>query len=125
MPNPKIRLGAVSLDAADPKALATFYQDLLGLEVLFESDDFVALKGASTLITTQRVDDHREPDWPDNEVPKQVHLELAADDLDEAESFAVSVGARSTPAQDGADHFRVMLDPAGHPFCLTTLIPEP
>lgn len=124
MSNPKIRLGAVSLDAADPKALATFYRDLLGLEVMFESDDFVALKGASTLITTQRVEDYREPDWPNNEVPKQVHLELAADDLDEAEGFAVSVGARTTAPQPSADHFRVLLDPAGHPFCLTTMIPE-
>jgi catechol 2,3-dioxygenase-like lactoylglutathione lyase family enzyme len=124
MTNPKIRLGAVSLDAADAKALATFYRDLLGLEVMFESDDFVALKGASTLITTQRIDDYREPDWPGNEVPKQVHLELGADDLDAAEAFAVSVGARTTPPQEGADRFRVLLDPAGHPFCLTTLIPD-
>ena len=53
-----------------------------------------------------------------------MHLELGADDLDEAEAFAVSVGARTTPPQAGADHYRVLLDPAGHPFCLTTMIPE-
>jgi hypothetical protein len=65
------RLGGVSLDGDDPKSLAEFWRDLLELDVMFESDDFVALKGAGVLITTQRVADHRPPDWPGLQGPSR------------------------------------------------------
>jgi hypothetical protein len=118
------RLGAVSLDGDDPKALAEFWRDLLELEVMFESEDFVALKGAGVLITTQRVADHQPPDWPQTAVPKQIHLELAVSDLEAAEMRAVELGAVKSQTQPNEDVWRVLHDPAGHPFCITTIIPE-
>jgi hypothetical protein len=118
------RLGAVSLDGDDPKSLAEFWRDLLELEVMFESEDFVALKGAGVLITTQRVADHRPPDWPETTVPKQIHLELAVTDLDAVEMRAVGLGAVKSQSQPNPDVWRVLHDPAGHPFCITTMIPE-
>jgi catechol-2,3-dioxygenase len=42
-------LAAVSLDSSDPAELAAFYRELLGIEVRWESDDFVALEGAGIL----------------------------------------------------------------------------
>ncbi len=118
------RLAAISLDTSDPAGLADFYRQLLDLELMFESEDFVALQGAAVLLTTQRVADHRPPDWPGSDVPKQLHLELAVDDLDDAEARALAIGARRADAQPSPELWRVLLDPAGHPFCLTTLIPE-
>jgi len=118
------RLAAVSLDSSDPAALAEFYRQLLGLETMFESDDFVALKGAGVYLTTQRVEDHQPPSWPDARVPKQLHLELAASDLDAAEAGAVALGATRPADQPNPDVWRVLIDPDGHPFCLTTLIPD-
>lgn len=118
------RLAAVSLDTDDPPGLARFYCDLLDLEVMFESEAFIALKGAAILLTVQKVDDHRAPDWPDGATPKQIHLELAVTDLDEAEAAALAVGAVKADAQPNADVARVLFDPAGHPFCLTILVPE-
>ena len=118
------RLAAVSLDSSDPPALATFYRQLLDLEVMFESDDFVALKGAGVLLTMQRVDDHLAPDWPSGAVPKQLHLELAVDDLDDAEAQSLALGATKAGTQPAPDRWRVLLDPAGHPFCITTGIPD-
>lgn len=117
-------LGAVSLDSDDPAALAAFWRDLLELEVMFESEDFVALKGAGVLITTQRVADHRPPDWPETTVPKQIHLELAVTDLGAAEKRAVELGAVKSQTQPNPDVWRVLRDPSGHPFCITTMIPE-
>lgn len=117
------RLAGVSLDAADPARLAEFYRRLLDLEVLFETSDFVALRGAGILVTTQRVDGHVPADWPSGPVPKQLHLELAVDDLDAAESTAVALGATAAAEQPDPDRWRVLIDPAGHPFCITTLIP--
>jgi hypothetical protein len=118
------RLGAVSLDGDDPKSLAEFWRDLLELEVMFESEDFVALKGAGVLITTQRVADHRPSDWPETTVPKQIHLELAVTDLEAVETRAVELGAVTSQTQPNPDVWRVLHDPAGHPFCITTIIPE-
>lgn len=119
-----IRLAAVSLDSDDPGALAAFWRELLGLTVMFESPDFVALEGAGILLTTQRVSGHRPPDWPDEGTPKQLHLELAIDELDATEARAITLGARRAEVQPAPEQWRVLLDPAGHPFCITTLIPE-
>jgi len=118
------RLAAVSLDATDPAGLADFYRQLLGLEVMFETEDFVALQGGGVLLTTQRVADHVAPDWPASSVPKQMHLELAVTDLAEAEAGALALGATKADTQPNPDHWRVLIDPAGHPFCITTLIPD-
>ena len=120
---PIARLAAVSLDCPDPKELGAFYRALLDLEVMFESDEFIALKGAGIYLTAQRVEEHRPPDWPAALVPKQLHLELAVDDLDEAEAAAIMIGATKATAQPSPELWRVLIDPAGHPFCITTLIP--
>jgi hypothetical protein len=47
----------------------------------------------------------------------QAHLDLEVEDLDAAVAHAVEVGA-TVAAFQPQDHVRVMLDPAGHPFCL-------
>jgi catechol 2,3-dioxygenase-like lactoylglutathione lyase family enzyme len=118
------RLAGVSLDAEDPAKLADFYRQLLGLDLYLESDDFVALRGAGILVTAQRVEGHVRADWPSGPAPKQLHLELAVDDLDAAELTALELGATRAIEQPAPDRWRVLIDPAGHPFCITTLIPE-
>src|SRR6478672_1174953 len=118
------RLAGVSLDTADPALLAEFYRQLLDLDLYLKSDDFVALRGAGILLTAQRVEGHVPADWPTGPVPKQLHLELAVDDLDAAEVSALALGASRAPEQPDPDRWRVLIDPAGHPFCITTMIPE-
>lgn len=120
-----VRLGAVSVDCSDPAALADFYKNVLGLEVMFSSDDFVALQGAGVLLTFQRVADHQPPSWPEGPVPKQLHLELAVSDLDAQEARILALGATKAEIQPNPDNWRVLTDPAGHPFCITNLIPDP
>lgn len=121
---PIASLGAVSLDTDDPRPLAAFYRDLLELDTMFDSDAFVALRGAGILLTFQRVEHHRPATWPGADVPKQIHLELGTADLDAAEAAAVALGAERAPEQPREDAWRVLIDPAGHPFCLTTMLPE-
>ena len=119
------RLGAISLDCADPVALGEFYKGMLGLEEMMTTPDFVALKGAgSVFLTFQRVVDHRAADWPEGPVPKQIHLELAVSDLDSEETRIVGLGATKAAVQPQPDNWRVLVDPAGHPFCITNLIPD-
>ena len=118
------RLGSIALDCADPAALAAFWAALLGGEVAFSSDDFVAVKFEGMWLVTTRVPDYRAPSWPDGESPKQMHLDVAVEDLGEAEAEALRLGARRADQQPAPDRWRVLLDPAGHPFCLTTQIPD-
>ncbi|MFI6229592.1 VOC family protein [Micromonospora echinospora] len=66
----------------------------------------------------QRVDDYRAPRWPDQTVPQQLHLDFAVDDLDEAEARLLALGAGRPDHQPDEGRWRVLTDPAGHPFCL-------
>ncbi len=119
-----VRLAAVSLDTDDPKPVSEFYRQFLDLEVFFETAEFVALKGGAVLLTFQRVAEHVVPTWPGGISPKQVHLEFAVQDLEAAEQAALALGAAKAETQPAPEKWRVLTDPAGHPFCITTLIPE-
>jgi hypothetical protein len=72
----------------------------------------------------QRVDDYEPPTWPTGALPKQLHLDMAVADLDEGEAAALGAGATKAPVQPSPERWRVLIDPAGHPFCLSTLIPD-
>jgi len=119
-----IRIGSISLDCADPLALASFWADVLDGEIAFTSDDFVAVKLDGSWLSAVRVDGYLAPTWPTGDRPKQMHLDLAVGELESAVHRVVTLGAVPTPTQPAPDRYRVMLDPAGHPFCLTTQIPE-
>lgn len=119
-----IRLGSIALDCADPASLGAFWANLLGGQVAFTSADFVAVKLDRMWLAAVRVDNYSAPTWPGGIIPKQIHFDLAVDDLALAESEALRLGAVRADVQPAADRFVVMLDPAGHPFCLSTQIPE-
>lgn len=119
-----IRLGSIALDCADPAPLASFWADLLDGEVAFTSDDFVAVKTDRMWPAATRVADYAPPTWPGAQTPKQIHLDLAVDDLMEAEQRAIGLGAVRAASQPAPERYIVLFDPAGHPFCLTTQIPE-
>jgi hypothetical protein len=46
-----------------------------------------------------------------------LHLDIAADDVEAAVAWALDTGATLAGHQP-RESIRVMLDPAGHPFCL-------
>ncbi len=46
-----------------------------------------------------------------------IHLDIEVDDLDDGVAWAIEAGATLAEHQP-QDDVRVMLDPAGHPFCL-------
>ena len=118
-PAPALSIGAIALDCDDPRSLIEFYTSLFGAEPGFVSDDFAAVKVQGIWLSAHRVADYRQPDWPGPEVPKQVHLDLAADDVDAAVARASELGAAIAEAQPQPERWRVMLDPAGHPFCVS------
>ncbi|HKX68116.1 MAG TPA: VOC family protein [Intrasporangium sp.] len=108
----------VVLDCPDPRALATFYSELLGRPITYDSDDWVVVSDSSETsgLAFQLAPDHRAPTWPDPSVPQQVHLDVMVDDVAEATPLVLALGATELPGRG------VFADPAGHPFCL---IPRP
>jgi glyoxalase superfamily protein len=113
----------VSFDCADPVALSEFWAAMLGGEIKFANAATVGVRTEWVWLTAMKVDDYVAPTWPDGDIPKQMHLDLAVTDLEPAVAEAERLGARVAPFQPAPDRWRVLLDPAGHPFCLTTQAP--
>ena len=109
---------SVVLDCPNASSLASFYEELLGMERIIDRDDWVALQkpGGGPRVSFQQIEDYNPPQWPGQVVPQQLHIDVTVKDLDEGERQVLALGA--TDAGYREDDFRVFLDPAGHPFCL-------
>ncbi|NNC13514.1 VOC family protein [Planctomonas sp. JC2975] len=108
------------VDCPDALSLARFYEELLPMQIVEEEPGWVMLASgpdSRPLLAFQQVEgDYGQPQWPGQDVPQQMHIDVRVDDMDVAEQQVLALGATKT----GSDHetFRVYLDPAGHPFCL-------
>ena len=67
----------------------------------------------------QTSDSYVPPVWPEADGQQQMmmHLDLEVPDLDAAVTAAVAAGATLADVQPQKT-VRVLLDPAGHPFCV-------
>jgi catechol 2,3-dioxygenase-like lactoylglutathione lyase family enzyme len=131
MTQPRLRVASVVLSSADPLELGAFYQRLLGYEVVGryparpgmpEGDGWMMLRStdpAGVKLSFQFEPGYEPPIWPPapGEPQMMLHLDIAAQDLEAAVEWALSVGATLAEHQP-QERVRVMLDPAGHPFCL-------
>lgn len=118
---PVARMRSVVLDCPDPRALAEFYQAVIGGDITFAEEDWVVLMVGGLRLAFQQADEFAPPTWPTAERPQQFHLDLTVDDVDAAEPQLLALGATKHQVQPGdaaGDQFRVYVDPAGHPFCL-------
>jgi catechol 2,3-dioxygenase-like lactoylglutathione lyase family enzyme len=116
-------LASTVLGCPDPRALARFYQQLLGWPIGSDDPTWVTLRpgGGAPGLSFQLETQHVPPTWPAGagEQQMQLHLDVEVDDLAAASEFALGAGATLAAFQP-QDDVRVMLDPAGHPFCLFT-----
>lgn len=113
------RLEKTVFDCPDPRALAAFYAEILGMRVTEDLGTWVVIgstPGAREL-AFQRADPWVPPRWPDPHHPQQLHVDIRVSDPDAAERALLALGARRLPGEREG-RFRVFADPAGHPFCL-------
>ena len=115
-------LGVV-LNAPNARALAYFYRDLLGWELADDEPDWCTMQMPDLPVNLafQTESQYVPPVWPaaPGQPQMQLHLELEVTDLEGATRDAVALGAR-LPEHQPQETVRVLLDPAGHPFCLYT-----
>lgn len=120
-----LKLYSFTMDCKEPDQLAGFYAKLLKWTIPFQDEEYAVIappgsgQGTYPGITFQRNPDYEPPVWPAEPSAQQqmAHLDLAVDDLEQAVRHAISCGATIAEEQF-SDGWRVMFDPAGHPFCL-------
>ncbi len=125
MDRPIIKMSAFTLDCKEPYELAEFYAKLLGWVIptrKYENAGLVppdSKHGAYPYLLFQRNPDYEPPVWPDTPGAQRqmAHVDFAVADVEEAVAYAITCGATLAPEQF-SDSWRVMFDPAGHPFCL-------
>jgi len=113
--------------------MARFYAAVFGWEVTGRDSPDARRGGSGWIcmsgptggpsVSFQAEDWYEPPTWPEaaGEPTKMMHFEVAVDDLDAAVDVVIRAGGCVAPTQPpdrDRRELRVMLDPAGHPFCL-------
>ena len=129
------RLLHTAVDTTDPRGLAEFYRQLLGLqyrpgdEAPADGDpddaDWLVLvdQGGARVLAFQGVERLERTTWPTHDVPMQMHLDFTVPDVEDLQRHrerAESLGARLLldRTDDPDEPLYVLADPSGHPFCL-------
>lgn len=125
-----MRVSGPTLDAADPIALAEFYERLVGWSIARRegpipgqpsTDGWALLRSPAgdMKIEVQWDPHYRPPVWPSvaGEQLMMMHLDVGVADLEAGIQWAVDQGARVANT-NRRPRVTVMLDPEGHPFCL-------
>jgi predicted enzyme related to lactoylglutathione lyase len=112
----------VVLQCDDASELIHFYQQLLGWTVYTDTTEWATLAPSETAgynLACQKEEGYVRPTWPSQEGKQQMqlHLDIQVDDLEDGVAYASERGAVLAEHQP-QEKVRVMLDPAGHPFCL-------
>ena len=121
----KIKMYSFTVDCKEPNDLANFYAALLNWEAMPLGEDFACAyppgsnQGSYPSVLFQRNPEYIPPVWPGELGAQQqmAHLDFAVNDLEKAVQHAIQCGATVADEQFSED-WKVMLDPAGHPFCL-------
>ena len=112
-----LNLGGITIDSTEPRALAEFWQQALGLEVAFDADgEFLQLSSPANpqqpYLGLQKVPEKRAG-------KNRVHLDFATDDregeLKRLEALGATVG--ETHEMPGLT-WTVLQDPDGNEFCV-------
>lgn len=124
--SPHDYLGTV-LGAPDPRGLARFYAEVLDWQLHSDEEGWatIAPAQAHVYLGFQLEEGHVPPVWPagSGDQQMQMHLDIEVTDLDAAVAAAVRLGG-TVAAHQPQDEVRVIIDPAGHPFCLYVSLPE-
>lgn len=124
--SPSISWTTLTIDCSDAEVLGAFYSRLLGWEVTArDGGGWLQLRDprGGVSLNIQAESSYEPPVWPEQpgQQAKMMHLEVLVDDLDAAIRQVLERGgteALHQPADRDGTRLRIMLDPAGHPFCL-------
>lgn len=102
-----LRWHGTAVDAIDPARLARWWAEVLGVRVVYEKPDVVALPGLIFVRAFSAKDGKN-----------RLHLELDCDDLAADVERLVDMGARHVDVGQGSPEWVVLADPEGNEFCV-------
>ncbi|MEU7583501.1 VOC family protein [Streptomyces sp. NPDC041068] len=110
--------------AEDGRELAEFYAAALGAQVSepYRDEDgnpaaFPVWVGDMMYVFWSATS-FKAPTWPQDELA--FHMDIGFDDVEAAEKRLLGLGATKPAHQPGGDHWTVLLDPSGQPFCISS-----
>ena len=123
------------LDTTEPRRLAEFYRELLGLQYrpgdepptddTPDDADWLVLTDSDGVrkLAFQEVEHLERTTWPDHDVPMQLHLDMTVPSVEELETQrerALALGATQVldRSDDEVEPLYVFADLSGHPFCI-------
>jgi predicted enzyme related to lactoylglutathione lyase len=119
------RLNWIQIDCTDPRRLAGFWSQVLGVDVgdaLGDPPHYLALAPAGEGAPT--VSFHRVPEA--KVVKNRLHFDIAVDDVEAATARITELGGARLPSGDFSEYgfnWRVVADPEGNEFCLVYSLP--
>jgi catechol 2,3-dioxygenase-like lactoylglutathione lyase family enzyme len=124
-----------AIDTTDPRGLAEFYREFLGLHYREgdepptdgspdDADWLVLVDGrGNRKLAFQQVERLERTTWPEHDVPMQMHVDFTLSSFaelqrhrDRAESLGATLLLDRTDDPD--EPLYVLADPSGHPFCI-------
>ena len=117
--SPIARPLALTIDCRDPRSLLSFWQQLVGGNLVADSpDDYLVLENVPMvgMMGFQEVPEAKQ-------VKNRVHLDLDVPDIEEAVERSTRIGAtrHGIIHEEPANFFQVMSDPEGNEFCFILL----
>lgn len=113
----------IAFDCPNANELADFYVNISGWEKEISSEEWAGIRTPQgILLVFQTVEDFAPPVWPWEKGKQQqmAHIDFYVEDLAQAVECALQHGATKADVQY-YDTSTVLFDPAGHPFCLSSL----
>lgn len=110
------RMGSIVLDVPDPAASARFWNTVTGGETTSTDETWVTTRtGDGWRLNFQRTPDLVRAEWPGQEHPQQLHLDIRTTDVGQAARAAVAQGATILAEEE---RWTTLADPSGHTFDL-------
>ncbi|MFC4337755.1 VOC family protein [Salininema proteolyticum] len=116
-----LKLTDFIIDCPDPMKLAAFYSEVTGTPMKPDSNEhWAGIRFGEIELAFQKVEDFRPPRWPNDEHPKQYHLDFEVDEFEPEQTRIEELGAKLQKnfINDEGYGWQVYTDPVGHPFCL-------
>ncbi|WP_369371415.1 VOC family protein [Promicromonospora sp. Populi] len=113
------RLEKTVVECPDPRLLAEFYCELLGMRINEDGNGWVVIgrEPGTRELAFQGVDEWVAPRWRDPAQGGRLHLDIRVQNIEAAQRAVIALGATRAPGSPETG-YRVFLDPVGYPFCL-------
>ena len=113
-------LKMLTLDSSDARRDATFWSAVLGWEVAHAQDEYAMLTGPGGMaLGLGTLEDHEAAGVAERARHQAVPPRPGRRRPRRRAAAGASSSARRFPDEQPGETWRVLLDPSGHPFCLT------